>query len=1063
LWLRNSSTCRERRSGKLEPLKWLLAGFAVVCLVYASYAIDPNRTISQYIRDQWGSERGFPGGSVSAIAQTADGYLWIGTDKGLVRFDGLSFRLYQQATPNPFSIGPVQGLVADAHGDLWILLQSTKVLRYHDGKFELGREEAEAGITSLGKRTDGSVLLSSLALGTLTYSGGKFQLLNASTTEPASGAGAPAGTADMLSSRLSWATGVATHRFAEPNSAVISTVETGDGKIWLGTLDRGLFFLDQGRIVAAAKGLPSQKVNSILPIGDRELWIGTDKGVVRWDGTKLSSVGVPPPLRNVPVLALIRDRDSNIWAGTAEGLLRFNPGGALLDENKTGNRVPVTALFEDREGNIWTGGSRGIERLRASAFVTYSVADGLPSESNGPVYVDQEGRTWFAPLDGGLYWIKGEHAAGVTEAGLSHDVIYSIAGRKDDLWIGRQQRGLTNLHYQGGSLTAKTYTQTEGLAQNSVYAVDVSRDGTVWAGTLSGGVSEFRNGRFTTYTTANGLSSNTVTSIAEGPDGAMWFATSNGLNELSNGKWNVLNARDGLPSDALNCLMADSEGVLWIGSAAGVAFLRADRVSIPRGTPESLREQVFGIAEDKSGGLWIATSNHVLRVNRDKLLNSMVNEADIREYEISDGLHGLEGVKRQQSVVADFSGRIWFSMNRGISVVDPSRATAISPPALVQVEAVSAGGSPIDPRGPLQISSARQRITFNYAGLSLANADRVRYRYRLDGFDHDWSEPVTTRTAIYTNLSPGTYRFRVIASNSDGLWNGSEAGLPFEVKPMWWQTWWFRMSVFLAGALGILLFYRFRIRQMTRQLHVRFEERLSERTRIAQDLHDTLLQGVLSASMQLHVADDHLPVNSPAKPIMNRVLGLMGQVIDDGRNAVRGLRLSSGPSDDLEQAFSRIPQELGIPPAINFRLLVEGHTRALHPVIRDEVYRIGREALANAFRHSGASGVEVELEYAAEQFRVLVRDDGCGIDPHVLRSGRDGHWGLSGMRERARAIGAKFKVWSRPAGGTEVELSVPGHVAFPSQPSERRLRWLDWLHSRRSRDNAQPRESEREQ
>jgi signal transduction histidine kinase len=453
----------------------------------------------------------------------------------------------------------------------------------------------------------------------------------------------------------------------------------------------------------------------------------------------------------------------------------------------------------------------------------------------------------------------------------------------------------------------------------------------------------------------------------------------------------------------------------------------------------------------------------VLRVNRDKLLNSMVNEADIREYEISDGLHGLEGVKRQQSVVADFSGRIWFSMNRGISVVDPSRATAISPPALVQVEAVSAGGSPIDPRGPLQISSARQRITFNYAGLSLANADRVRYRYRLDGVDHDWSEPVTTRTAIYTNLSPGTYRFRVIASNSDGLWNGSEAGLPFEVKPMWWQTWWFRMSVFLAGALGILLFYRFRIRQMTRQLHVRFEERLSERTRIAQDLHDTLLQGVLSASMQLHVADDHLPVNSPAKPIMNRVLGLMGQVIDDGRNAVRGLRLSSGPSDDLEQAFSRIPQELGIPPAINFRLLVEGHTRALHPVIRDEVYRIGREALANAFRHSGASGVEVELEYATEQFRVLVRDDGCGIDPHVLRSGRDGHWGLSGMRERARAIGAKFKVWSRPAGGTEVELSVPGHVAFPSQPSERRLRWLDWLHSRRSRDNAQPRESEREQ
>jgi signal transduction histidine kinase len=399
-------------------------------------------------------------------------------------------------------------------------------------------------------------------------------------------------------------------------------------------------------------------------------------------------------------------------------------------------------------------------------------------------------------------------------------------------------------------------------------------------------------------------------------------------------------------------------------------------------------------------------------------------------------------------------------MNRGLSVVDPSRAAGISAPALVHVEAVSVDGSPIDPGVPMRISSARQRITFNYTGLSLSDSERVRYRYRLDGFDRAWSEPVTTRTAIYTNLNPGTYHFRVIACNGDGLWSSSEARIGFEVEPMWWQAWWFRVSALVFGGLVILGFYRLRLRQLTHQLNLLFEERLAERTRIAQDLHDTLLQGFLSASMQLHVANDQLPEDWPAKPIVNRVLDLMRRVIDDGRNAVRGLRSSTAEAADLEQALSRVPQEFALQQPIDFRMIVEGQARALHPVIRDEVYRIGREALANAFRHSQASGIEVELEYADSQLRVLVRDNGCGIDPDVLRSGRDGHWGLSGMRERAGRIGAKLKVWSRSAGGTEVELSVPGHVAFRSNSAGRGPRWLTRLRLRKARGDIHQGESE---
>ena len=251
-----------------------------------------------------------------------------------------------------------------------------------------------------------------------------------------------------------------------------------------------------------------------------------------------------------------------------------------------------------------------------------------------------------------------------------------------------------------------------------------------------------------------------------------------------------------------------------------------------------------------------------------------------------------------------------------------------------------------------------------------------------------------------------------------------------EGTPPFWRTWWFRIFLGLAAASALLALYRWRVHQVSSQLNLRFEARLAERTRIAQDLHDTLLQGLVSASMQLHVANDHLEADSPAKPIVGRVMQLMSQVIDEGRDAVRGLRSTSGNSDDLETAFSRIGQEFGTEQVKDYRLIVEGSPRELHPLIRDEAYRIGREALANAFRHSQASKIEVELEYTNKHLRLLVRDNGAGIDEKVLQTGRDGHWGLTGMRERAESIGARLKVWSRDQAGTEVELTIPGQVAF---------------------------------
>lgn len=1001
-------------------LRACIAGLAGLLAIGTAYGIDPDRAMSQYVRERWGAEQGFPKGPVYAISQTPDGYLWIGTDAGLIRFDGWNFRSIKDDTGS-FTITSVLGLTTDNDGCLWLRLQDLTILRYRNGRFEHPSEDADSymNISAMSRGSAGKVLISRMEEGALTFDHNRFQML--------------ASAGDL------------------PRSPVISLAQTPDGDVWMGTRDAGLFHFAGGKSWSIKKGLPDFKVNCFLPAGDRDLWIGTDNGIVRWNGSEVTSVGIPASRDRFQALVMTKDRDGNVWVGTdSRGVLRFNDHGLASLQGSDGVlHGAITALFEDREGNLWIGGANGIERLRDSAFVTYSDPEGLPTDGSNPVYADTAGRWWFPPAAGGLWWVKdGEHGR-ITNDGLDRDVVYSIDGKKEELWVGRQRGGLTQLWHENDSFLAKTYTHADGLAQDSVYSVYVARDGAVWAGTLSAGVSRLREGEFRTYTTADGLASNTVASILETKDGATWFATPSGLNTLSHGGWQTFTAKNGLPSDNVNCLLEDSTGVLWAGTAAGLAFRGSLGFHSPEQMPAPLQAQILGMAEDRYGWLWLATSNQVLRVNRERLMRGTLGEGDVREYGLADGLRGVEGVKRHSSVVMDSAGRVWFSLNRGISVVDPARLTRNSAPAIVHVQRISADGNELPLTKALHIPGGNQRITFDYTGLSLSIPDRVRYRYLLEGFDRDWSGPVSTRQAIYTNLPPATYRFRVMASNPDGEWNKQEAITEFEVDPLFWQTWWFRLGVVLACALMILSLYRLRLHQLTSGLNSRFQERLAERTRIAQELHDTLLQGFLSASMQVHVAADSLPDDSKVKPGLVRALELMRQVIDEGRNAVRGLRSSQSSSLDLEHAFSRIQQELAQEHGaeeVEFRVIVDGQQRPLHPVLRDEVYRIGREALVNAFRHARARKIEIELKYSAGSLRVLVRDDGAGIDPDILRSGRDGHWGLSGMRERAHRIGARLHVFSSAAAGTEVDLMLPGHLAFQTQPrsgsSQPASRWF---------------------
>ena len=539
------------------------------------------------------------------------------------------------------------------------------------------------------------------------------------------------------------------------------------------------------------------------------LYHGNDKGFRRLE--------LPSFLGIVQVLSLLRDRDSNIWVGTTRGLLRINEKGiSFSEENELRGDGGINVLFEDREGNLWIGGGRGLGRIRDSAFVTYSSVSDRRFEHNGPVYVDPEGRTWFAPAQGGLYVLQNGRVQPVTSI-PPNEVVYSISGRADVVWVGRQRGGLTRLRFRNGAIASQSYTEANGLAQNSAYAVYESRDGSVWAGTLNGGVSKLKDGHFTTYTTTNGLASNTVSSILETRDGAMWFATPAGLSSFSNGQWRTYTTVEGLPSPEVNCLFEDSSGTLWSGTSAGLAFFASNRFQVPHESPDVLREQILGMAEDKSGRFWIATSHHVLRVPRDKLLSGVVKAVDVHEYDQADGLESTEGVKRSRSVVSDSAGRIWFSLRSGLSVVNPSQINDNSVPALPHIEAITADNNTANLAGVVQIPPSPRRITFEYTGLSLVVPGRIRFRYFLEGFDSSWSQPVAAREAVYTNLGPGSYRFRLVASNSEGLWNGPETAIALNVAPAYYQTYWFRLSCFAAFVALLWAGYRMRVHQLQEQ------------------------------------------------------------------------------------------------------------------------------------------------------------------------------------------------------------------------------------------------------
>src|SRR5262245_21450842 len=735
----------------LAGLIWLAASSSVV-------ALERGRALSQYIRDEWGSARGYPGGAVHAIAQSRDGYLWIAAERGLVRFDGLKFELIEGPSATHGGVTSIFGVAADPDAGIWIRSAGPALFAISDGvQTDLfTRHNLRASpVTAMTNGRDGAVVTFSTRNGLISYRAGRITRLVGGPTLP--------------------------------DRIVLAMAQAGDGDWWLGTRDGGVFRLHNGELTHIDVGLADVKINCLAVGSLDEIWIGTDSGVVRFAHGVAHRVRLPATASAARALAMIKDRDDNIWiaAGTY-GLLRVGADGQIShpvwDWRANGS---VTAIFEDREGNLWVGTSKGIERWRDGVFTAFAGAH-LPADPVGPIHVDSALRTWFAPAQGGLYSLRGDKVTKVSLPGLVDDVVYSIASRGNDIWIGRQRGGLTRFRYDGDRFTAHTFTDRDGLAQDSVYAVHVARDGAIWAGTLSGGISRYSGGAFTTFTTREGLAANTITAIDDGPDGAIWVGTPNGVcQSLPDRSWRIYTAADGLPSADVQTLFVDSTGDVWVGTSAGLALIRRGRVQ-QRSHPAVLTGSILGLVEDREGWLWLTTANRVLRVRRDRLSADDVGPGDFQDYDTTDGLVSREGVKRHRTIVVDERGHVWLAVNGAIQHTDPGRF-ARHLPALVRIEHVMADDHRVIPADIYQIPSGGHRVTLTYAGLSLAVPERVRFRYRLDSIDRDWSPEVTAREAIYNNLPPGTYTFQVTASNSDGVWNTQPASIRLHLAHRLWQ------------------------------------------------------------------------------------------------------------------------------------------------------------------------------------------------------------------------------------------------------------------------------------
>ncbi len=948
-------------------------------------ALEPTTPVASYGRQSWVMENGLPQNTVQALAQTKDGFVWLGTEVGLVRFDGNSFTVFDHNSSPALPGNDVRCLLATSDGALWIGT-SEGLAQWMDGlvtAFTTKDGLPGDGIRALGQAPDGSLLATTDA-GNAQLRGAKFVKV------------------DLADFKLGGANLSAAHG----NESVRAIIQhggiskdqieyaqiTGDGL--MAVASKGTLAIPHGDVVTerfvVGHDLPGTRIQAVFADREGSVWIGTNGGLSRWFGGKLQRLPVTDPLANASILAITEDREGNLWVGTETG---------------------------------------GLHILRDQRFRTLGARDGLSSDATTTVVEDSAGVKWVGTAGGGLNSLQpdGKIRTYSAKDGLLSDVILSLAAAPSgELWIGTPD-GLNRL--RRGKIDA--FTSADGLPDDFIRSLWADADGTLWIGTRRGLVHwEVKSGasveallkaRMETFTQGSGLGNDLVGAITRDTGGDLWVATFAGLSRLHAGKITNFTMTDGLSSNVVTALLPRANGTLLIGTQDhgwnlwdGHHFATPGRNGLDKTT-------VHAVLEDASHHLWFATGNGIARCDCDM----MGGCSRWIEFGTADGLRSREtATNSHPSAWKSRSGHLWFATPKGLVEVDPAHfpVNTIAPPVALERFAVDDQPQTIQGTSPrLRIEAGHVHFEFDYAGLSFSAPQKVRYRFMLEGFDKGWTEAGARRSAYYNAIPPGRYTFRVQAANNDGLWNTEGAGLEFELRPHFYQTLWFYgFLLALAGGMVVLL-----LRLRLQRAEGEFKAVLGERSRIAREIHDTLAQGYVGISVQLEVLAELLrqKKTDAAAKHLDTTRDYVREGLADARQSIWALRSQDADETTLPIKIRRLVEaENGHGIEASFGSF--GAYRPIPPGMEREILRVAQEAIHNVKRHAGASHLSVQLEYGPDRIALEVRDDGQGFAAGARPESPAGHFGLTGMRERTESIGGHLQVTSEPGSGTSVRLEA---------------------------------------
>lgn len=808
--------CRCRRSWRLRELP-LLAWLGLSLLAPASplAALDPIKAIGQYSLSSWEVDDGLPHSTVYSVAQTPDGYLWLGTGGGLVRFDGVRFTLFDRYNTPEISNPHIWDLVVDKQGSLWIATNGGGVVELTEGRFRaFGTAEGLPGlrILDLEPSRGGGVWVA-------TFGGGLSRVHNGVVTR--------------------W-----TNPAVVGGDDLFAVEETRDGTVWIGTRSADVFRFEDGvfhRLTTTGQ-LSGNPVWKILEDRRGDLWIATSGGLYRlpggrWEGT-IEAFRPPEPIAHDTVLDIHEDHDGNLWLGTAGGLSRRSPEGTFTSFGSAGGLPSPTlwSVFEDSDGNLWLGSSGGgVSRLRDGDFIALDHEQGLSSNHVTSIYEDTRGSLWVTTHDGGLNRLQNGVWSNFTlRDGLPYDDLWSVLGdRAGNLWIGTNGRGLTR--WRDGVFT--TFTQADGLVNDSILALYEDRGGSLWLGT-NGGLGRLQDGVFSHWTEADGLPGDHVRSLLEDLRGDLWIGTAQGLGRLREGAFSRYTTTEGLTSNNVWAMTEQPPGTLWLGTAGGglnrLRDGKFDAITVHHGLPS---DSVLSLLPDDLGNLWLCTGQGVMRV----AVEELTAVADGRKPTLSGIVFGpADGLKTsecqggsQPTAWRGAGGKLYFATLKGIAVTDPNRLRPSPTAPRVHVEAILLDGERQPDTSSIEVRPGVKHLEIQYTALSFRAPSRLQFRYQLEGFDRGWIDVGTRRTAFYTRLSPGNYTFRVDAREGDGTFGTDPGGAvcTFVVKPHLYETMPFLLLIGALVFAAAFLFHRLRLARLERrerELARRVEESLAQ-------------------------------------------------------------------------------------------------------------------------------------------------------------------------------------------------------------------------------------------